>query len=113
MLLCRSRALDLLRRESHMSQSDSLTENHQAVQAFHPQELYAEREQNKALCEALESLSDDQRQLLALAFFRVYSHIELASFTGLPLGTVKARLRREMAILKDRLSRDSIAGELQ
>ena len=113
MLMCRSRALDLLRRESHMSQSEPLTETHHAEQTFHPQDLYTEREQNKALSEALESLDDDQRQLLALAFFRGYSHNELASFTGLPLGTVKTRLRRAMAILKDRLSRDSIAGELQ
>ncbi len=113
LMLSRSRALDLLRRESHMSQSESVTESQLAEQAFHPQDLYAVREQNKALCEALESLDEHQRQLLALAFFRGYSHHELASFTGLPLGTVKTRLRRAMAILKDRLSRDSISGVRQ
>lgn len=113
MLLCRSRALDLLRRESHMAQSEPLTETRLAEQAFHPQDLYSVREQNKALCEALESLDEHQRQLLALAFFRGYSHNELASFTGLPLGTVKTRLRRAMAILKERLSRSSLAGERQ
>ena len=96
-----------------MSKSESLTESQLAEQAFHPQDMYAEREQNKALCEALESLDEQQRQLLALAFFRGYSHNELANFLGLPLGTVKTRLRRAMAILKDRLSPDSIAGALQ
>lgn len=113
MLLCRSRALDLLRRESHSFQSEPLTENRVAEQAFQPHDLYAFQEQNKALHEALESLDEHQRQLLALAFFRGYTHNELATYTGLPLGTVKTRLRRAMAILKDRLSRDSIAGERQ
>lgn len=113
MLLCRSRALDLLRRESHMSQTEPLTETRLAEQSFHPQELYSLQEQNKALCEALESLDEHQRQLLALAFYRGYSHNELASFTGLPLGTVKTRLRRAMAVLKERLSRGGVAGERQ
>jgi len=111
MVLCRSRALDLLRRESHLMPSDIMIENLSADQTLHPQDLHAAREQNKVLFEALESLDEQQRQLLALAFFRGYSHSELANITGLPLGTVKTRLRRAMAMLKDRLSRNSIAGE--
>lgn len=71
------------------------------------------QEQNQALREALASLDEHQRQLLTLAFFRGYRHNELASFTGVPPGTVKTLLRRAMAILKDRLSRGSLAGERQ
>ena len=38
-------------------------------------------------------LADDQRRLVELAFYQGYSHSELARVTGLPLGTVKTRLR--------------------
>ena len=43
------------------------------------------------------------RQLVALAFFRGLTHEEIASQTRLPLGTVKARIRRGLLKLRDGL----------
>ncbi|WP_034386829.1 RNA polymerase sigma factor [Deinococcus sp. YIM 77859] len=42
---------------------------------------------------ALQALEGEQRRLVELAYYRGYSHAELAALTGLPLGTVKSRLR--------------------
>lgn len=42
---------------------------------------------------AVQALDTAQRQLVELAYYRGYSHSELASLTGLPIGTVKSRLR--------------------
>jgi RNA polymerase sigma-70 factor, ECF subfamily len=49
---------------------------------------------------ALEKLDRDEVKLLQLAFFDGYSHAELAELNGLPLGTVKSKLRRALAQLR-------------
>lgn len=41
----------------------------------------------------LSRLRDSERQLLELAFFRGYSHQQVAALLDLPLGTVKTRIR--------------------
>lgn len=41
---------------------------------------------------ALEALPTDQRKALALAYFGGYTQSEVASLTGVPLGTVKSRM---------------------
>lgn len=43
--------------------------------------------------QALGVLDASQRRLVELAYFRGHSHAALAELTGLPLGTVKSRLR--------------------
>lgn len=45
---------------------------------------------------ALATLPDDQRQLLDLAFFQEKSHSDISVETGIPLGTVKSRIRLAM-----------------
>jgi RNA polymerase sigma-70 factor (ECF subfamily) len=61
----------------------------------------AEREDR--LREALKLLSPDQRALLQRAFFDGLSHSEIAASSGLPLGTVKSRLRLAFARLRKAL----------
>jgi RNA polymerase sigma-70 factor (ECF subfamily) len=42
---------------------------------------------------AMETLPEDQRRAIAMAFFDGLTHREIAERDGLPLGTVKGRLR--------------------
>jgi RNA polymerase sigma-70 factor (ECF subfamily) len=42
---------------------------------------------------ALEDLPAEQLQVLELAYFSGYTHTEIADLLGLPLGTVKGRMR--------------------
>lgn len=50
---------------------------------------------------ALDALDEPDRQLLEEAFFGGWSHSELAELHDLPLGTVKSRLRRALAKMKE------------
>ena len=50
------------------------------------------------------SLPEEQRQVLDLAFWGGLSQTEIAAKTGLPLGTVKSRVRLAMIKLRDGLS---------
>jgi RNA polymerase sigma factor (sigma-70 family) len=52
---------------------------------------------------ALTQLSSDQRTLVQLAFYDDKSHSEIARETGLPLGTVKTRLRAAATRLRQLL----------
>jgi RNA polymerase sigma-70 factor (ECF subfamily) len=42
---------------------------------------------------ALQTLPDAQRRTIELAYFGGYTHVELAELMGVPLGTVKGRMR--------------------
>ena len=50
--------------------------------------------------EALETIPANQREVLALAYFKGYSQSEIAELLGVPLGTVKTRIRLAMQKLR-------------
>jgi RNA polymerase sigma-70 factor (ECF subfamily) len=58
---------------------------------------------------ALAALGDDQRTLIEMGFFGGITHEEIARRTGIPLGTIKTRirtgLRRMRDVLQDAVSR--------
>ncbi len=62
----------------------------------------AEREDR--LRAAMATLTEDQRALLAQAFYDGKSHSEIAAATSLPLGTVKSRLRNIFGKLRGMLT---------
>jgi RNA polymerase sigma-70 factor (ECF subfamily) len=61
-------------------------------------------ERDSALHAAMAKLSAIQRQLIALAFFKGYTHQEISEQTNLPLGSVKSHIKRAQTSLKDALS---------
>jgi RNA polymerase sigma-70 factor (ECF subfamily) len=52
---------------------------------------------------ALAGLPNTQRQLIEAAFFDGYTHHELSARFGLPLGTVKTRIRTGLTAMRGRL----------
>jgi len=52
---------------------------------------------------ALKSLPAEQRELIELAYWYGYSHSELSDRLGLPLGTIKTRIRTGMLKLRSQL----------
>ena len=57
---------------------------------------------------ALESLPEEQLRLVRLAFFDGLSHAEVAQRTGLPLGTVKSRIRLAFSRLRRALEANGV-----
>ena len=59
------------------------------------------RESRQILQSLLDQLPDEQASLIELAFFQGLTHDEIAQKVGLPLGTVKSRIRLGLGKLKD------------
>lgn len=106
--ICRSRALDYLRRrdkaEAH-PEPETLRPDLQ-IDENDPQDLLLTMESSNTVYAALESLAPNQRQLIALAFFKGLSHHEISDYTGMPLGTVKSHLRKALSVLHEVLGGD-------
>jgi RNA polymerase sigma-70 factor, ECF subfamily len=61
-----------------------------------PSEAFAEtwrNSQRDQVREALNTLPPEQLKILELAYFSGYTHVEISELLGLPLGTVKGRMR--------------------
>jgi RNA polymerase sigma-70 factor, ECF subfamily len=59
--------------------------------------------ENVMVTEAMGELTSDERQLIELAYFEGLSHSQLATRTGIPLGTIKSRIRVGLQKLRDSL----------
>ncbi len=57
----------------------------------------------------LQTLPEDQRQVVSLAFYSGFSHSEIAELTDTPLGTIKSRMRRALGTLRDHLEEGASA----
>ncbi len=68
-----------------------------------PETLLEVRVTAGAVQTALASLTPAQRALIEAAFFEGYTHSELATRFGVPLGTVKTRIRTGLAAMRDHL----------
>jgi RNA polymerase sigma-70 factor (ECF subfamily) len=58
-----------------------------------PDELAEMALDAEAVREAVRQVPDDQRRVIEMAYFAGMTHVEIAEQTGVPLGTVKSRLR--------------------
>lgn len=91
----RNRSIDYLRgrgaheRQGHQLQPDVAY----ATSSSDPWREVAVSLERKAVRDAIASLPTEQRQVIELAYFGGYTHVEIADMTRVPLGTVKGRMR--------------------
>lgn len=69
-----------------------------------PAEALGLQQDTARLGEALRALPPAQRELIEKAYFGELSHGEIAGITGLPLGTIKSRIRLALDKLRQALS---------
>ena len=103
--LARSRAIDRLRSAASRARREhgSVEFFDLADQTADPEMAAASRQQRKIVLAALEELGAEQREAIGLAYFSDLSHSEIAGRLGLPLGTIKTRIRLGMMKLRDHL----------
>lgn len=68
------------------------------------QEALELAQDTERLGEALALLPEKQRELIERAYFGDLTHSEIAAETGLPLGTIKSRIRLALERLRHRMS---------
>jgi RNA polymerase sigma-70 factor (ECF subfamily) len=107
--IARNRAIDSLRRSQTQPQLKTLPASDDegsdvydtvADEAPGPLELLSRASDARALSACMDTLSAQQRQSVALAFFDGLSHAEVATNMRQPLGTVKSWVRRALGALK-------------
>jgi RNA polymerase sigma-70 factor (ECF subfamily) len=108
--IARNRAIDVFRHQKTLPEGTSLSL--EELPFFDPPDnLNVEREvesgfRKQRVQQALFLLPKEQRDALALAYFRGYTQEEAAAELGQPLGTVKTRIRLGMQKLRQLLEEE-------
>ena len=108
--IARNRRIDVFRHERR-AQLDAHDPAFQPPAEAAPDAVAEAGEREAQVRRAMAELPPEQRELVREAFYEDLSHSQIAEKTGMPLGTVKSRLRLAMAKLKLRLEIDIELGE--
>ncbi len=105
--IVRNRAIDLLR--SRSSRVPKLGFDDEEVLEQRPAEELTDtealrRETAREVRGALDELPGDQSKVIELAYFGGFSQSEIATMVGVPLGTVKGRMRLGLEKIRGRLA---------
>lgn len=101
--IARNLRIDAYRREKHPEiEADDPALAPEAVEA--PDAAVGREQEATRLTEALSRLSDAERSLLRMSFYDDLSHSTIARQLGLPLGTVKSRIRLAFGKLRGALA---------
>ena len=107
--IVRNRAIDALRREASRGPLDHDDEGALERRAA------PERTEEEALRRetVLEELPNDQQKVIELAYYGGFSHSEIAEVLGMPLGTVKGRMRLGLEKIRTRLAEGLADGLIE
>ena len=106
MMLAKTRAIDRFR-SSYLERGRQVPLDHAAEvpgDRATPEQYSAGLERQRLVQDALTSLSAEQREAIALAYYWGLSQSEIADRLQLPLGTVKTRMRLGMIRLREVLA---------
>lgn len=101
-MLARRRAIDFARRENRRPQLEPLPEA-ESLPHLSAQPASAINCQSEDVRRAIKLLSEETQRMFHLHFDEGMTHPEISEKTGLPIGTVKTRLRRGLIEVRDKL----------
>lgn len=96
--IARNLRIDLSRREARVVRPEDPSRHETGPAA--PDDALSALEDESRIGDAMAALPREQAQVVTLAFFADKAHSEIARDLGLPLGTVKSRLRLAMGRLR-------------
>jgi RNA polymerase sigma-70 factor (ECF subfamily) len=109
-----NRAIDALRRgtvhDRGRESLDGVEERHEARERTDVEA--ARRDEARSVRSALDTLPEEQRRTVELAYFGGFSHSQIAELLGMPIGTVKGRMRLGLQKLRGQLAESVSPGEL-
>lgn len=100
--IARNLRIDRLRREVAWQELPQEFEE-QASDTPAPDEAYAGQQSDDAVRGALDALPVEQREVVVLAYMEGLSHSEISARLGIPVGTVKSRMRIAYQKVRDAL----------
>jgi len=105
--IVRNRAIDALRRVSGSApklnlDDDALLESQTSEELTDSEAI--RRETSRRVRGALRELPDEQSEVIGLAYFGGFTHTEIAEMLGMPLGTVKGRMRLGLEKIRNTLA---------
>jgi RNA polymerase sigma-70 factor, ECF subfamily len=107
-----NRAVDALRRsgvhERRRASDEGIEETVEAAQRTDTQAI--ENSTSLEIRGAIDELPSEQRRVIELAYFGGFTHAEIASMLGAPIGTVKGRMRLGLHKLRDQLQGSETVG---
>ena len=114
--ITRHHAIDILRWQNSRVDGKSLSLDDMPLRSESPASNLEERVeislQRARVREAVAQLPAEQRQVLVLAYFKGYTHQQIAEVLEQPLGTIKTRVRLAMQKLRQTLSDEAqISGK--
>lgn len=101
--IARNKQIDLIRKQKRPEPEDIEWNVSSEVEALEALEI-AEEERNVRL--AVAELPNAQRKLIEQAYFGDKSHSEIAKETGIPLGTIKSRIRLGLNRIRHEMTRN-------
>lgn len=101
-MLARRRAIDFARKESRRPQLEPLPEAESLPHSSTEATPFIRGESGDVVA-AIKDLPEETRQIFSLHFEEGMTHPEISEKTGLPLGTVKTRLRRGLIEVRNKL----------
>ncbi|MGE3143565.1 MAG: sigma-70 family RNA polymerase sigma factor [Hyphomonadaceae bacterium] len=99
-VIARNRRIDSLRRERSATTYGATPPDCADEDAASPSDYLMGAERDARVRAAIDALSDDQREVVRRSFFDDETHVGIAEALGLPLGTVKSRLRLALKKLR-------------
>ena len=101
-MLARRRAIDYARKESRRPQLEPLPDAEALTQLTSEPSVMVSS-QGEDVRSVIKQLPDETQQIFSFHFEQGMTHPEIAKKTGLPLGTVKTRLRRGLIEARNKL----------
>ena len=107
-----NRTIDALRRnvvhDRRRETMDGVEERYEARERTDVEA--ARREESRTVRSALDTLPDDQRRTIELAYFGGFSHSQIAELLDEPIGTIKGRMRLGLDKMRRQLAQGYAAG---
>ena len=105
------RTIDALRRnlahDRRRASAEGLEERQEAPERTDVE--VARRDEARTVRDAMQSLPEEQHQVIQLAYFGGFTHTQIAEMLDMPVGTVKGRMRLGLEKMRRALAPEAVA----